>query len=299
MKRVIASIALVLLFCPWAAAESSVWKAQKDNSVLYLGGTCHVLREADYPLPAEFDQAYTAADMVVFETDIGSLQEPSMQQKLLTKAIYADGSTIDKHLSAKAFGALSAYCEANGIPLAAFSRFKPSLLMTTLMVLELGKLGVSQQGADQYFHGLAHRDGKAVAGLETVDEQIDYLVSMADGNEDEFVIYSLKDMQTIRQQFEILVQAWRQGNAGKLAELLIGELKTRQPQLYRKLITDRNRYWLPLIDAYQKTPRTEFILVGVGHLVGPDGIIEALKKNGYRIEQLKPSMEQRERRPVP
>jgi len=286
MKRVLVSIALVLFFCTWASAESSVWKAQKGNSVIYLGGTFHILRETDYPLPPEFDKAYKASDIVVFETDIGKLQDPAAQQKLLTKAIYADGSTIDTHLSAKTYGELSAYCEANGIPLAALSRFKPSLLMVTLTLMEFMKLGVTQQGVDMFFHELANRDKKVVEGLETVDEQLDYVISMADGNEDEFVMYSLKDLKTIKQLFETLAHAWRTGDAAKLEELMVAELKTQQPKLYKKLITDRNRNWLPLIDASQKTPRTKFVLVGVGHLVGPDGIIEALKKKGYKVDKL-------------
>jgi len=286
MKRVILGIVLVLFVCTWASAESSVWKAQKDNSIIYLGGTCHILRETDYPLPPEFDKAYKASEVVVFETDIGKLQDPSAQQRLLAKALYADGSTVDKHLSARTYAELSAYCESKGIPLKALSQFKPSLLMATLTVLEFMKLGVTQQGVDMFFYGLANKDKKVVERLETVDEQIDYLVSMADGNEDEFVSYSIKDMETIRQQFKILADAWRKGDAEKLDELMVAELKTQQPKLYKKLITDRNRNWLPLIDAYRKTHGTKFVLVGVGHLVGPDGIIEALKKKGYKVDKL-------------
>ena len=280
------SIALVVFVCTWASAESSVWKAQKDNSIIYLGGTCHTLRETDYPLPPEFDKAYKASEILVFETDIGKLQDPSTQQKFLSKAMYADGSTVDKHLSAQTYGELSAYCEANSIPLEAFRQFKPSMLIVTLTVMELMKLGVTQQGVDLFFYELANKDKKVVEGLETVDEQINYVVSMADGNQDEFVTYSIKDMKNLKQQFEILANAWRKGDSKKLDELMVTELKTRLPKLYKKLITDRNRNWLPLIDAYQKTPRTEFVLVGVGHLVGPDGIIEALKKKGYKVNKL-------------
>ena len=192
MKKIILSIVLVLFACSLAGAESSVWKAQKGKAVIYLGGTCHLLRESDYPLPPEFEQAYRASSVVVFETDIARMQDPATQQKLLAKARYADGSTVDRHLSAKTFKELSAYCEANGIPLQALSQLRPSLLMTTLIILELNKLGVSRQGVDQFFYESAARDKKAVEGLETVDEQIDYLVSMADGNEDEFVSYSLR-----------------------------------------------------------------------------------------------------------
>ena len=286
MKRVILSLLLVLIACTWASGESSVWKAQKDNSFIYLGGTCHILRATDYPLPPEFDKAYKASQMVVFETDIGMLQDASLQQKLLTKAMYTNGSTVEKHLSPKVYGELSAFCEANGIPLKALSQFKPAMIMLTLTVIELKKLGVTEEGVDQFFYGLANADKKPIEGLETVDEQIDYMATMADGNEDEFVSYSIKDMKTIEKQFDSLATAWRKGDAKKLNELMVSDLKSRQPKLYKKLITDRNRNWLPLIEAYQKTPQTEFILVGVGHLVGPDGLIEVLKKKGYKVDKL-------------
>jgi uncharacterized protein YbaP (TraB family) len=286
MKRAIISFALVVFACTCASAASSVWKAEKGNAVIYLGGTCHVLRETDYPLPEEFDTAYKASDTVVFETDIGKLNDPATQQKMLAKAMYADGSTIDQHLSPRVYGELSAYCEASGIPLKALSQFKPSILMVSLTLMEFMKLGVTSQGVDTYFYELAKKDKKNVESLETVDEQIDYLVSMADGNEDEFVTYSIKDLKTIKETFEPLVRAWRRGDTGKLDELMITDLKMRQPKLYGKLIVGRNRNWLPKIAADTKKPQTRFFLVGVGHLVGPDGIIEALKKKGYAVDKL-------------
>ncbi len=258
----------------------------EGHTVIYLGGTCHVLREADFPLPQEFDQAYKASQVVVFETDLGKLQEPATQQKFLARAMFSDGSTVDKHLSAKAYAALSAYAQANDIPLQAFGRYKPSMLMTTLTLLELMKLGVTQQGVDNVYYARATTDKKAVEGLETVDQQIDYVVSMADGNEDAFVDYSIEEMKTLKEQFELLAGAWRTGDAGKLDELMDRELRTRQPQIYKKLIVERNRNWLPVIDTYQKTRQTRFVLVGVAHLVGPDGLIEALMKKGYKVDKL-------------
>lgn len=286
MKRVIVGVILVLFACTWAGAESSVWKAQKGNTVIYLGGTCHVLREGDFPLPQEFDQAYKSSQVVVFETDLGKLLEPATQQKFLARAMFSDGSTVDKHLSAKAYAALSAYAQANDIPLQTFDRYKPSMLMTTLTLLELMKLGVTQQGVDNVYYARATTDKKAVEGLETVDQQIDYVVSMADGNEDAFVDYSIEEMKNLKEQFELLAGAWRTGDAGKLDELMDRELRTRQPQIYKKLIVERNRNWLSVIDAYQKTRQTRFVLVGVAHLVGPDGLIEALRKKGYKVDKL-------------
>jgi uncharacterized protein len=286
MKRVILSVLLALCACTWASAESLVWKAQKNGSVLYLGGTFHLLRETDFPLPPEFDKAYKASDMVIFETDIGKFQDPATQQKMLSKTVYADGSTIDQHLSAKTYAELSEYCASNGIPLQVFNQFKPSMLITTLAVMELMKLGVTQHGVDAVFYEQAKADRKTVKALETVDEQIDYIVSMADGAENEFVTYSIRDLKKVKQYFEDLEAAWRKGDAGKLNQLMNVDLKTRQPKLYRKLITGRNNNWLRWIDANQKTPQTKFMLVGAAHLVGPDGLVESLKKKGYKVDKL-------------
>jgi uncharacterized protein YbaP (TraB family) len=74
-------------------------------------------------------------------------------------------------------------------------------------------------------------------------------------------------LKSLKEKYAILVQAWRTGDS-------------------KKLISDRNRNWLPMICAFGKTPQREFVLVGVAHLAGPDRIIEALKKKGYLIGKM-------------
>ncbi len=62
-------------------------------------------------------------------------------------------------------------------------------------------------------------------------------------------------------------------------------MKKDYPDLYETLLAGRNREWLPEIERYLQTPQKEFILVGAGHLVGEDGIIEHLRRLGYRINK--------------
>jgi hypothetical protein len=40
------------------------------------------------------------------------------------------------------------------------------------------------------------------------------------------------------------------------------------------------------IEAYLATAGTRFIIVGAGHLVGDDGIVALLRKQGYAVQQL-------------
>jgi uncharacterized protein len=286
MNKALLSFLLLLIFCTSALAESSVWKAQKGKSVIYLGGTCHILRESDFPLPPEFDKAYRASSIVVFETDLGKLQDPASQQSLMYQAIYSDGTTVKDHLSPQTYQRLKSYCDTNGIPLAVLGQLKPSMLMVTLTLMELMKMGITQQGVDKHFYDLALQDHKKIAELETVDQQMEFILSMSNGEDDQFVNYSLDDLKTVKEKYQSLVDAWRKGDAAKLDRLMISEMRDREPKMYRKLIIDRNRHWLKAIEEYEKSPQTRFVLVGVGHLVGSEGILQALRKKGYHIDQL-------------
>src|SRR4051812_27844848 len=52
--------------------QSSVWRVDKDGHHLYMGGTIHLLRKEDYPLPDVFEEAYRDSKKLVFELPPGS-----------------------------------------------------------------------------------------------------------------------------------------------------------------------------------------------------------------------------------
>ena len=286
MKKILSGIFLVLIFCTHSLAESSVWKIQKGNSILYIGGTIHLLRQSDFPLPAEFLKAYSLSDLLVFETDIGKMNDLSVQQKLLSKAVYTDGSTIEQHLSAKTYQLLDEYCSSNGIPIDQLKLFKPAIIAVMVDEIELMKLGVVQEGVDMYFYKSAANDNKLIDGLETIDEQIDYILNMGKGKEDEFITYSINDIKSTQENFEAMIDLWKKGDVDRLHRLIIDEIKSEMPELYKDVIADRNNNWMPLIEKYFYNQKTEFILVGMAHLIGRDGIIEQLARKGYKVEKL-------------
>ena len=56
--------------------------------------------------------------------------------------------------------------------------------------------------------------------------------------------------------------------------------------MYQRLLVDRNKDWLPKIEALFSRKGRAFVVVGAAHLVGPDGLLAMLKAKGYAIEQL-------------
>ena len=56
------------------------------------------------------------------------------------------------------------------------------------------------------------------------------------------------------------------------------------PEIYKVLFVERNRRWMPKIEACLEGARC-MIVVGAGHLVGADGLISLLRARGYTLEQ--------------
>jgi uncharacterized protein YbaP (TraB family) len=280
-------LVLILLMAAPALCETSVWIVKTDSSVMYIGGTIHLLRESDRPFPPEFDRAYNASEILVFETDFVQLSTPEIQQAIMAKATYSDGQRLDKVLSAEAYKKLEEYCTEKGLPMASMNQFKPSMIMMTMMGLEFLKLGIDQEGIDAFYHSKAMSDKKAIECLETVEDQVEIITSMGDGNESAFILYSIDEMSEMGEGFDRLVTAWKTGDESTLLDLFFKEVKQNFPKLYKMMFIDRNLSWLPKIEEYLITPKTEFVMVGTAHLIGEEGIIAQLKKLGYKVEKFK------------
>jgi len=277
---------LLLVLIPTALlAQSSVWKVSKGEHSLYIGGTCHVLRSTDYPLPVEFDHAYQAADTLIFEIDPAAAQDPAFAMQLLAQASYTDGRTLKSVLSPEAYAALTEQGKQSGLPIEMLNSLKPGMVMMMLTMQELAKAGVTEEGVDMHYHARGVKDGKPVLSLETAEFQIDLLTSMGEGIENELVLYGLEDLGKMKTLFNELIGAWRSGDLAKIEALFIADM-VDYPELYSKLLADRNHRWIPQIKGYLESPEIEFVLVGAAHAASADGLLAILKDEGYDIEQL-------------
>ena len=280
---------LVALACsPWAQlhADTSVWRASDGNRTIYLGGTVHLLRASDFPLPEEFEQAYAAADEIYFEVDINSMNDLSTQAQMLQQLTYNDDRTLQSVLNEEAYTALEDYTEQVGMPIMLMQKFKPGMVITTLQMMEFQQLGFTPQGVDTYFSSRAMGDAKSLGALETIAEQIGFLAAMGEGNESEFILVSLEDLNDISDSMEAMIAAWREGDAEHLAELFVADMKAQAPEVYDSLLRQRNLNWVPEIERMFMDEDTEFVLVGAAHLVGEDGLLALLREHGYEVTQL-------------
>lgn len=262
---------------------TSVWKASKNGNTIYLGGTVHLLRKEDYPLPAAFEKAYNVSDVLVFETDTKALADPNLGAQVMQKGMYQDDRTLETVLSEEVYARLKEACKKQNIPIGMMSKMKPGLVVTTLSAMQLKKEGLGQDGVDIFFTNKGEKDKKEIQQLEGIDFQIDRITTMGEGNENEFVKYSLEDLVGMKEKMAELLSDWK---TGKAMNDEIKSMKTDYPDMYKSLLVDRNNNWMPKILSYLENGTKAFVLVGSLHLHGTDGILYLLEKQGYKIEQL-------------
>lgn len=256
---------------------------------MYLGGTCPLLRTTDYPLPKEFDQAFAAAPQIVFETELLRLQTPEIQQAMNSRALANESNTLDKIISPESWRSIQEFCGMAGIPEDNMSKTRAWRCRAMLTSVEMQKLGVPPKGMDTYFFQRTVGTQKIVTGLDTVEQHVDYLTRLGSGREKELIEYSLQEINGLSAKQESVIKAWKEGDLTKLDELLLKTIRQDHPALYREMTTQRSTSWLPKIEGLFQTPKAKFILVGIGHLVGAEGLLEQLRQRGYTVEQLKSS----------
>ena len=100
-----------------------------------------------------------------------------------------------------------------------------------------------------------------------------------------FLDLVVTEMHEVDGDTKTVIAAWRAGDAPKLAALLGDEYKSF-PALYRALVTDRNKRWVPQIEKLLQGKDNYFVVVGALHLVGEGGLLELMRRDGFKAEQL-------------
>ncbi len=278
----------LILLCLLASfnvfSETSLWRVSKGKSELFIGGTIHILSANDYPLPVEFERAYKMSDQIVFETDLAAMARPEVQQQLLQRVMYKKGQSLKNVISKQTYQALAEHSVSVGLDMNALDQFKPPMVILTLVMAELQRLGMAENGVDDYFNQKAIAEAKSLGALESLQVQLNVIENMGKGHEDEMIMSTIAEMKELPMVMGDMKRAWRTGNTKILEEIGISPMKLDYPELYQSLLVNRNNAWVPKIEALLATPEVEFVLVGALHLVANEGVISKLRALGYRVE---------------
>ena len=84
--------------------------------------------------------------------------------------------------------------------------------------------------------------------------------------------------------YQRIVGEWISGDVAGLRRDAIDPVARASPRLYDRLISRRNHRWARILGARLASPGAIVVVVGVGHLVGPEGLPALLRAQGFQVE---------------
>jgi uncharacterized protein len=292
MKNMISHLkALIAASCILSAsasiAETSLYeiKNAKGDS-LYLGGTIHLLKPTDFPLPDEYQYAFDQSQMLVLEADLQKASSPEFGQKMAQVMMYTGGKNLSTELRPEVWKELQDYSTANQVPIGQLMQFKPFMVSLVMVMQEGQKKGLTQ-GVDFYFNQQARVMNKKLGELESLDEVMGFMNALNDQDANQMILSTLRDLKKMDEMMATLTTAWKTGDLSIIEKEMLVPMKKEFPQSYQLMVADRNNKWLQKIEAMFATAEKEMILVGSLHLVGDDGLLKQLRQKGYQINPVK------------
>jgi uncharacterized protein len=286
--RLLAAAWLLFSANPGARADDGhhiFWEVKGRHNTVYLLGSVHMLKAADSALAPAALRAYAASKVLVMELDLNGASAESLLESDNELEMLPEGQTLAQAVGPQLYAQLLARAQPLGLEPDIISHFQPWFAALMVQQLELAKSGFdAAAGVDEQFALMAQADQKPIIGLETIDEQLGFFAHLSLEQQRQFLRSTLQDSATAESESNAVVSAWQRGDTVKLEQLL-REGSRESPDLYRLLTTERNRRWLPKITQLLNGDDNYLVIVGALHLIGHDGVIELLQRQGFTALQ--------------
>ena len=270
-----------------AAAPSRpfLWTATSPTATVHLLGSIHLATPDIYPLDPRVETAFQAAGTLVLELPLDPATQLQAAAQFAKAGSYPPGDTIDLHLDRAVLEALQQRLRKTAVAFSTVRSQRPWFVALMLSLGEMQRLGFRPElGVD--LHLAARAQGqKRILGLETVDEQVAMFAGMSETLQEQMLKDSLERLDEVGELLRQALDLWRAGDAEGMYELLMAPMRGEFPEIYQRLVAERNRRMAAAIEGYLRGTGGTFVVVGSGHLGGPDGILPLLRAKGYTLTQ--------------
>ncbi|OPZ84811.1 MAG: TraB family protein [Firmicutes bacterium ADurb.Bin419] len=271
-------------------SKGAFWKVSDEDSSVYLLGSIHLADRSMYPLSKDILKAYDESDYLAVEVDISNQQEVAAY--MLQKAFYTDDNTLYKSLPKEVYDRFVEVIEPMGIRPEFYNKFKPwyaALIAQSLMYTE-NSLS-AEIGIDMFFVNKASGK-KEILEIEGTKFQVDMFDSFSTELQVEFLASSLGDDETNEESMDglnELIKLWKMGNVEELGKIVKSEEAETEAmrEFNEKLWYSRDTNMAEKVRTYLADPegKTYFVVVGAGHMVGENGIVDQLDDE-YEIKHI-------------
>jgi uncharacterized protein len=295
MKKMLWS--LLLLCGLGAGAQKSentlLWRISGNGlqAPSYVFGTIHMICADGIQLSDSLQNAISKADAVYLELDMDNMME---MLGAMRKMKMRGDTTLANLLPQKDYLAVKAFFQDKGspIPFSMLETFKPMLAAATLM--ESSVSCDNSVAMEQLVMKEAKKSRKSIKGLETMGYQLSIFDSIPYKLQAEQLAAYIAHQDSganAKDDFAKMENAYKSQDLKRLEELTL-EDDMGISRFTDLLLYNRNRAWVAKMQTIMPGSSLVFA-VGAGHLPGELGVLNLLKKKGYKVEPVANKMDKK------
>jgi uncharacterized protein YbaP (TraB family) len=265
---------LLLFSCKQERTDSNLWEISGGglHEKSYLFGSIHYIPKSTAQVRPMFNELLLSCNNAIFEADLDSVYNSSIlpPEKYLTPKEYLEIKNLLKDTFKLDNNVIDSMLMKDAI-----------LFGQKLLILYFGETF----SYDYYFFDLAKSNKLKLHFLESVEKLKKLQKTMVVGktNTD-----TKKDSSAIKLWYA--TELSRREQIAKLKKYFIAysyESILSIDSLHKKskYTIEKNNEWVATIDSVVKIDKT-FIVVGIGHLGGNNGLIGLLRKKGYHLKPI-------------
>ncbi len=270
IKRFSAAAVLCLTAAAHAEVDPFIFEVTFGNHKSYVLGSYHDgISIAEFP--SHLIQKIRASKQVVLETDAAVI--PVLGRNRL-------GTPLRELLSPLAWAFLNSrlgsdYSEAQ------LDRFEPWFAARELYASLESRNFSKRPKLDLQIQILAQSQNKSVYFLAPVHRHVEL---------DPRGITEIESLATIPlgpllREYQLAANFMMEDYRHRRSDSSTPEFYNSTEPIKIKLVDERNRQWLPQLNGLLRKDST-FIAVGLGHLFGPNGILQGLENQGFQVRDL-------------
>lgn len=285
-KKQILLFTIFLLVFGWSSNAQLFWKVSGNGlaKTSYLFGTHHIIEKSKIKNFDKILEICGQTDAAVGEL---ILSDPTMQSKLMQGAMMQEG-TIKDLVSPEDYILLdNEFKQLLGAGMDQLGKMKPMMLSTlyTIMVyMKTKNMTTQPEAVDKIFQNKSAEKGKKVMGLETVEDQIEVLFNKIPlKRQAEMLVKGIKEKNKGLEVLDKLNNVYVLGDLKQIAALVKEEQGDMTDEEMAMFVDTRNNNWMKKLPSLM-SQQSCFIAVGCLHLTGETGLLNQLKKSGYKLE---------------
>ena len=268
-----------------ALADPPLWKVADPGTQVDLFGSIHLLSDATRWRSPALDAELAKADQIWFEIPLGAEAQSDAVQLMVAKGRLPPDQTLSSLLPPALEARVVAQAKREGLDPTGLQRVRPWVAELELTVFFYKQRGYSEAlGVEAQLNAAAPPSTPRKA-FETLAEQVDLFADEPLSEQVSSLKETLDEIDTDPGLFARAADAWRRGDVKAIVTELVDPMRKDDPDLYDRILVQRNRRFAARIEQMLRDGSGNIlVVVGVGHLVGPQGVPALLRHDGFKVE---------------